>query len=81
MITLKDHGNAPVSCHHNKITEGDVIEVRHLIVRDRKTQVTVLWQDGEKETKPARELVPHLHPDEYECWWVIHLDYQSSNQH
>lgn len=70
MITLRDHGNAPVSRHFNKINEGDAIEVRHFIVRDRQTQVTVLWQDGAKETKPARELVPHLHPDEYECWSV-----------
>jgi len=77
MVTLKNHGDAPVSRHVNQITEGDVIEVRHFIVRDRQTQVTVLWQDGTKETKPARELVPHLHPDEYECWWVIHLDDQS----
>lgn len=70
MITLKDHGNAPVSRHSNKTNEGDAIEVRHFIVRDRQTRVTVLWQDGTKETKPSREFVPHLHPDEYECWSV-----------
>jgi ubiquitin-conjugating enzyme E2 O len=73
MITLKHHADAPVSRHLNQITEGDVIEVRHFIVRDRQTRVTVLWQDGTKETKLARELVPHLHPDEYECWCVIHF--------
>ena len=77
MITLRDHDNAPVSRHLNRITEGDVVEVRHFIVRDRQTWVTVLWQDGTKETKLAKELVPHLHPDEYECWWVIHLGDQS----
>jgi len=77
MVTLRNHGDAPVSRHLNQITEGDVIEVRHFIVRDRQTQVTVLWQDGTKETKPATELVPHLNPDEYECWWVIHLDNRS----
>lgn len=68
MVTIKNHSNTPVSRHLNRITEGDVIEVRHFIVRDRQTQVTVLWQDGTKETMPAKELVPHLHPDEYDCW-------------
>ena len=77
MVTLKDHANAPVSKHSNQVTEGDVIEVRHFIVRDRQTKVMVLWQDGRKEIKPARELVPHLHPDEYECWWVVRLGNQS----
>lgn len=72
IITLNNHGNAPVSRHPNKITR-DVIEVRHFVVRDRQTHVTVLWQDGTKETKLARDLVPHLHPDEYECWPGDHV--------
>ena len=81
IVTLEDHGNAPVSRHSCRTmpAEGGIVEVRHFIVRDRKSQVTVLWQDGTKETKPAKELVPHLNPDEYECWWVPRLDNQSSD--
>ena len=38
------------------------------VVQETKSSVEVLWQDGTRETLDARNTVPYLNPDEYDCW-------------
>ena len=47
------------------------IEVRTLVVKETRTRVNVLWQDGTREWLDARDTIPYLNPDEYDCWYVI----------
>jgi ubiquitin-conjugating enzyme E2 O len=42
--------------------------IKTLCVRETKTIVNVLWQDGSQESLPSTELIPYLNPDEYDCW-------------
>ncbi|KZT36569.1 hypothetical protein SISSUDRAFT_1049714 [Sistotremastrum suecicum HHB10207 ss-3] len=44
------------------------IEVRTMMVKETRTTVTVLWQDGMTGKFNANDLLHHLNPDEYECW-------------
>lgn len=32
--------------------------------------MTVLWQDGSRETLSSTELIPYLNVDEHDCWYV-----------
>lgn len=64
-VLLKQPSDAPLTKHGK---EGEEVEVRHLVVRESRTTVTVLWQDNIEETVSSAELIPHLNPDEYECW-------------
>jgi ubiquitin-conjugating enzyme E2 O len=67
-VLLKNHENAPLTRHGKEDGEVGIIEVRHFVVRETKTTVTVLWQDNITETIPSTELIPFLNPDEYDCW-------------
>lgn len=44
------------------------IVVDTFTVCETQTAVTVLWQDGSTEVVDSKELIPHLNPDEYDCW-------------
>lgn len=39
-----------------------------MVIISSRTRVQVLWQDGSREWLPSVNLVPHLNPDEYDCW-------------
>jgi ubiquitin-conjugating enzyme E2 O len=39
-----------------------------MVVTLTRTQVQVLWQDGTREWVLSTSIIPHLNPDEYECW-------------
>lgn len=67
-VVLKDSTNAPISLHGNPDTPAAVVPVRALVVQETRTKVDVLWQDGKRETLDARDSVPYLNPDEYDCW-------------
>ena len=66
-VRLKGAG-APVTKHGKQSELHGVIEVDTLIVQETKTTIDILWQDGERETLDARDTVPYLNPDEYDCW-------------
>jgi ubiquitin-conjugating enzyme E2 O len=44
------------------------VPVDVMVIRLSRTSVEVLWQDGIREWVPATELIPHINPDEHECW-------------
>lgn len=67
-VLLKDESKAKSTKHGRSADEHGVVEVRHHVVRETNTTVTVLWQDNVQETLPSVDLIPHLNPDEHDCW-------------
>ena len=67
-VRLRTRGDVPVTRHGKSSEPHNVIEVDTLIVQETRTAVEVLWQDGTRETVDARDTVPYLNPDEYDCW-------------
>lgn len=67
-VRLKNRGAVPVTKHGGSSGSQGVIEVETLIVQETRTTVEVLWQDGARGSLDARETVPYLNPDEYDCW-------------
>lgn len=59
---------------------GNKINSRTLCVQQTRTAVTVLWQDGLKETLPSTDLIPYLNVDEYDCWCVLNSSSVVSTQ-
>lgn len=53
----------------NADPKGPAITVRTMAVKETRTTITVLWQDGTTEKASANDLLHHLNPDEYECWY------------
>jgi ubiquitin-conjugating enzyme E2 O len=70
-VRLKNTTSLPSTTHGQ---EGDpgVVVVRTFVVRQTCTDVTVLWQDGARETMKSTNLIPYLNPDESDCWWVFY---------
>lgn len=69
-VMLKGGDNLPTTFHGRDSEPPGRIEVRTLVVTETRTCVNVLWQDGSRGTLDARETVPYLNPDEYDCWYV-----------
>ena len=65
---LKNQDDVPVTTHGKEGVQQGPVEVRTLVVRQTRSTVNVLWQDGTKERLDSRETVPYLNPDEYDCW-------------
>ena len=69
-VYLKDDAGVPVTRHGQDGEPAGSVEVNALMVKETRTTVNVLWQDGTQETLPSTELIPYLNPDEYDCWYV-----------
>jgi ubiquitin-conjugating enzyme E2 O len=69
-VVLKNAANLPVTKHGRASDPAGVIEVQTLVVKETRTTVDVLWQDGTRETVNSKELIPYVNPDEYDCWCV-----------
>ncbi|KAG9019315.1 hypothetical protein FRB90_004028 [Tulasnella sp. 427] len=56
------------------IPGSELIESDILVVRETKTTVRILWQNGTiSEGAPSTSVIPYANPDEYDCWpgdWV-----------
>ncbi|KLO15052.1 hypothetical protein SCHPADRAFT_902766 [Schizopora paradoxa] len=48
-------------------------------VIETQTSVTVLWQDGSTEVVDSKELLPHVNPDEYDCWPGDHVMWKNED--
>lgn len=66
-VVLKD-GTGPRSTHGREGEGPGIIPVDTLVVKETNTRVNVLWQDGTREALDAKDTVPYLNPDEYDCW-------------
>ena len=67
-VALKNAEEGPVSTHGREGEGPGILTVRTLVVKETRTTVNVLWQDGIRETLDAKDTIPYLNPDEYDCW-------------
>ncbi|KAH9943144.1 uncharacterized protein BXZ73DRAFT_40439 [Epithele typhae] len=72
-VRLKSGQPTPTTKHGRTADKDGIIEVDTLVVQETETTIEILWQDGTKETLPAKETVPYLNPDEYDCWPGDHV--------
>lgn len=69
-VFLTDTTNIPVTTHGQEGEPAGSVIVSALTVKETRTSVNVLWQDGTQETLSSTDLIPYLNPDEYDCWLV-----------
>jgi len=67
-VVLKDSIGLPFTRHGREGDSYGIVEVRVFVVTSTSTSVTVLWQNGTRETLRAADIIPYLNPDEYDCW-------------
>lgn len=67
-VVLKNASELPRSTHGREGDVTGVISVQAFCVKETRTTVEVLWQDGIREKLQSTELIPYLNPDEYDCW-------------
>ncbi|KAI0932058.1 hypothetical protein AcW2_000786 [Taiwanofungus camphoratus] len=79
-VLPKDTIGLPVTRHGKEEDIHNVLEVHTFVVRETRTMVNVLWQDGTRETLDAKETVPYLNPDEYDCWPGDHVLWKTEDQ-
>lgn len=72
VLLEKDIG-VPVTRYGVESEPNGAMTIKTLCVRETKTIVNVLWQDGSQESLPSTELIPYLNPDEYDCWPGDHV--------
>ncbi|KAI0371562.1 hypothetical protein BV20DRAFT_965322 [Pilatotrama ljubarskyi] len=73
-------GGGPVTRHGRSIDNYGMIEVDTLVVQETRTTVDVLWQDGSRERIDAKQSVPYLNPDEYDCWPGDHVLWKTEDE-
>ncbi|KZT72795.1 hypothetical protein DAEQUDRAFT_722414 [Daedalea quercina L-15889] len=78
-VVLKDSTGVPVTRHGKEEDTRQVLEVRTFIVKETQTFVSVLWQDGTRETLDAKKTIPYLNPDEYDCWPGDHVIWKTED--
>lgn len=67
-VRLKNNVGVPSTSHGTESQDGGVINVQTFMVIETETNLNILWQDGTEETMMAKEVIPYLNPDEYDCW-------------
>lgn len=67
-VLLENDVGVPVTRYGVESEPNGAMTIKTLCVRETKTIVNVLWQDGSQESLPSTELIPYLNPDEYDCW-------------
>jgi len=67
-VVFKDPTRPPFTTHGQETDPASALVVRTLVVKETRTTLDVLWQDGTRETLNSKELIPYLNPDEYDCW-------------
>lgn len=78
-VYLKDDVGIPVTRHGQEGEPAGTVVVNALMVKETRTTVNVLWQDGTQETLPSTVLIPYMNPDEYDCWLVTCCLYHINN--
>ncbi|KAJ3573658.1 hypothetical protein NP233_g2277 [Leucocoprinus birnbaumii] len=67
-VSLKDEAGVLVTQHGSDQGDYGVYKVNAYKVVETETEVDVIWQNGRQETLLARDVVPQMSQDEYECW-------------
>jgi ubiquitin-conjugating enzyme E2 O len=68
-VRFKDPTRPPFTKHGDENGANTSLIVRTLTVKETRTTINILWQDGTAETYDSKELIPYLNPDEYDCWY------------
>ncbi|KAI6047747.1 hypothetical protein EDC04DRAFT_2863935 [Pisolithus marmoratus] len=79
-VVLENGQNIPTIVYDAGGAINDKIVIRTLCVKETRTVVMVLWQDGTSETLSSTELIPYLNIDEYDCWPGDHVLWKSEDQ-
>ncbi|KAH9837167.1 uncharacterized protein C8Q71DRAFT_757052 [Rhodofomes roseus] len=79
-VVLRDSTGVPMTKHGKEDDPSHLLEVRTFIVKETQTLVNVLWQDGTRETLDAKQTIPYLNPDEYDCWPGDHVIWKTEDQ-
>ncbi|KAG0704339.1 hypothetical protein DFH29DRAFT_981464 [Suillus ampliporus] len=72
-VLLEKDVGIPVTTYGVESGPHGAMTIRTLCVKETKTVVNVLWQDGSQESIPSTGLIPYLNPDEYDCWPGDHV--------
>ncbi|PPQ62994.1 hypothetical protein CVT24_006100 [Panaeolus cyanescens] len=78
-VHLKDVTGMPVTEHGRPDDPTGVVQVHTFCVTETSTELEVLWQDGERESLRAIDVIPYLNPDEYDCWPGDHVMWKSED--
>ncbi|KIJ68200.1 hypothetical protein HYDPIDRAFT_24499 [Hydnomerulius pinastri MD-312] len=79
-VVLTNSENVPTVAYDTRNESGGKIIIRTLCVKETQTTVTVLWQDGSRETLRSTDLIPYLNVDEYDCWPGDHVLWKNEDQ-
>ncbi|EGO05192.1 hypothetical protein SERLA73DRAFT_164742 [Serpula lacrymans var. lacrymans S7.3] len=79
-VFLKNDEGVSVTTHGQSSDPAGIVTVRTLAVKETRTRVTVLWQDGTAETIQSTALIPYMNPDEYDCWPGDHVLWRNEDQ-
>ncbi|KAG8921952.1 hypothetical protein FRC02_012255 [Tulasnella sp. 418] len=79
------HGVKPTRHRKSKSpTSGsgsDIIEVDTMVIRETRTTVRIMWQDGTiTEDVRATDVVPYANVDEYDCWPGDHVLWKGEDE-
>lgn len=69
-LRFKDPTGLPATRHGDSTIPFGLLENRFFVVKETRTAVDVLWQDGTSETLRSTDIIPYMNPDEYDCWYV-----------
>ncbi|TCD69895.1 hypothetical protein EIP91_005719 [Steccherinum ochraceum] len=80
-LLLKNREEMPVTLHGKEgVQQQGPVEVRTAVVKQTHTIVNVLWQDGKRDCLDAKDTVPYMNPDEYDCWPGDHVLWKDEEQ-
>ncbi|KIJ21893.1 hypothetical protein PAXINDRAFT_173916 [Paxillus involutus ATCC 200175] len=79
-VILPNNEIVPTMSFDTGTESSGKIVIRTLCVQETRTTVTVLWQDGCRETLRSTELIPYLNVDEYDCWPGDHVMWKNEDQ-
>lgn len=67
-VELRNTEGLPKTRHGQESDPTGVLHVQMFRVKETRSTVDILWQDGTRETLEATDVIPYLNPDEYDCW-------------
>ncbi|KAF9244552.1 hypothetical protein BU15DRAFT_85946 [Melanogaster broomeanus] len=79
-VILPNNVGGPTMSFDTGTESNGKIVIRTLCVQETRTTVTVLWQDGSRQTLRSTNLIPYLNVDEYDCWPGDHVLWKNEDQ-
>ncbi|KAF9015536.1 hypothetical protein BDQ17DRAFT_1341239 [Cyathus striatus] len=67
-VHLKDSSSVPCSRHGVPGDAAGFFYIQMFLVTETDTTLDILWQNGTHEQINAKDVIPYLNTDEYDCW-------------